>query len=74
MLRSSTRGSGTVVDLKELMMILDLHRQGLCNCSRGRAAVQAEAAIGLPFNVRRMASIARTERRRAVSTTDLMSA
>ncbi len=29
MLRSSIRGGGTVVDLKELMMILDLHRQGL---------------------------------------------
>ena len=44
------------------------------NCSRGRAAVQAGTAIGWPRSVRRMASMARTERRRAVSMTDLMSA
>ena len=44
------------------------------NCSRGRAAVQAGTAIGWPRSVRRMALMARTERRRAVSMTDLMSA
>ena len=45
-----------------------------CNCSGGRAGVQAVTAIGSPRNVRRIALMARTERRRAVSMTDLMSA
>ncbi len=44
------------------------------NCSPGRDAVQASTGIGSPRSVRRMASMARTERRRAVSMTDLMSA
>jgi len=45
-----------------------------CNCSRPARVGQATLGIGRPWRVRRIASIARTDRRRAVSTTDLMSA
>ena len=44
------------------------------NCSRGGDASHAASPIGSLRSVRRMASMARTERRRAVSMTDLMSA
>ena len=40
----------------------------------GARVGQATLGIGRPWRVRRIASIARTDRRRAVSTTDLMSA
>ena len=57
-----------------LTALVPSERYNVSNCSRGRAAVQAGTAIGWPRSVRRMALMARTERRRAVSMTDLMSA
>ena len=44
------------------------------NCSPGGWLVQAGRGIGFAWRVRRMASMARIERRRAVSTTERMSA
>ena len=62
----------------QVLLIEEFHRAGaeviFGNCSRPARVGQATLGIGRPWRVRRIASIARTDRRRAVSTTDLMSA